>query len=202
METQLPLIARVLLRSPPPPIPSPGSSGFSLWNNKDEYQVLTKGQGLFLLKFSQQPVDKCGYRYCPPFQRGKLSLKGQSGQMGWYSCHPGHSDALVDLPIGPHRPQRTLGRTGCNIPLWYHQNRGCWPGFCGWGGEPATFSPGRSSGAGAVPKAQPEKSRKLSILFVCTSLSSERTEGDLPGYRKTDKCEGRKWRRARCLHET
>ena len=41
------------------------------------------------------------------------------------------------------------------------------------------LSPVRSSGAGAVPRARPGRSRKLSLLSVFTSLSSERIEGDL-----------------------
>ena len=63
------------------------------------------------------------------------------------------------------------------------------------------LSPGRSSGAGAVPRAQPGRSRKLSLLSVFTSLSSERIKGDLQGYCKTNKCGGRQGCEACCLHE-
>ena len=38
-----------------------------------------------------------------------------------------------------------------------------------------------------MPRAQPGKSRTLSVLFVFTLLSSERIDSDLKGYRKTNK---------------
>ena len=48
----------------------------------------------------------------------------------------------------------------------------------------------------------PSQGKAGSFLFCLFSLSSERIDGDLKGYCKTNKCGGRQWYRARCLRET
>ena len=48
----------------------------------------------------------------------------------------------------------------------------------------------------------PSQGKAESFLLCLLSLSSERIDGDLKGYCKTNKYGGRQWCRARCLRET
>lgn len=127
---------------------------------------------------------------------GRVS-QAKEGRQGGCSHHPEHSAALVDDPVSPWR---TLGRLAA-IPHCGITSTKCSSlALVGRGGSLQHSLLGGPMRQELCPG--PSQGKAGRFLFVFTSLSSERIDGDIQGYYKTNKCRGRQWCKACCLHET